>query len=140
MTDNRFFFLMSQTQALIKRHFDLKITKEGLNISTGQTGLMFLLAEQDKRPMSELSSILNIDNSAITRLIDRLEKHGLVERVQNPEDRRQFLIGITDKGLTQIEKIKTIVKDMNRIITEDFTDSDIETFKRILNKLYAKLK
>ena len=82
--------------------------------------------------MSELSRILEIDNSAITRLVDRLEKSGLVRRQSNPADRRQYLIGITCKGMQQISAAQKISNAANDVIRKGFSDQEIEVFKRVI--------
>jgi DNA-binding MarR family transcriptional regulator len=55
-------------------------------------------------PLSkEVADGLQISNAAVTKLIDRLEKKGLVERVYPPADRRQILIKLTPVGIDLLE-------------------------------------
>jgi len=42
--------------------------------------------------------------SAISRVVDGLERHGLVERERCPEDRRGFLAVLTDNGLHRLQE------------------------------------
>jgi DNA-binding MarR family transcriptional regulator len=130
--DDRLLFLLSKAQYKLQNYLKLQFKAQGIDISPGQTGILFLLAQQDLRSMSELSKILDTDNSAITRLVDRLEKSGLVLRQSNPKDRRQFLIGITDLGLQQALKAKKISQTANNKIRKGFTDKEIGIFKRVI--------
>lgn len=130
--DNRLLFLLSKAQYKLTNYLKLQFKAQGVNISPGQMGILFLLDQQDLRSMSELSRILEIDNSAITRLVDRLEKSGLVLRQANPQDRRQYMIGITDKGIQQIEKAKIISNAANEKIKEGFSALEIEVFARVM--------
>lgn len=130
--DNRLMFLMSKAQFKLTNYLKSEFKAQGINISPGQMGILFLLQQQDLRSMSELSKILEIDNSAITRLIDRLEKSGLVIRRSNPEDRRQYLIGITGEGMQQAVKAKKISRTANDKIREGFSDQEIEVFQRVM--------
>ena len=87
--------------------------------------------------MTELSQILAIDNSAITGLIDRLEKSGYARREMNPKDRRTYQISITDAGADEIQKVEPIVKEVNTKMKADFSKEEIETYKRVLNRFFS---
>ena len=130
--DDRLLFLMSKAQSKLTQYLKSQFKAQDIDISPGQAGILFLLEQRDLRPMGELSNILEIDNSAITRVVDRLEKSGLVIRGPNPEDRRQYLIGITDKGVQQTSKVKEIARLANDKIKEGFTDLEISVFQRVM--------
>lgn len=69
---------------------------------------MLLLEFLQRRPaciMSELAASLSITTSAITGLIDRMERAGLVRRVRDPKDRRAIHIEATPKGTTVIRDV-----------------------------------
>lgn len=88
--------------------------------------------------MSDLSGKLSIDNSAITGLVDRLEKDGFVTREANPEDRRGFLIRITKAGAKQLKGVVEIVGKANREIQAGFSKREVDAFKAILNSFFSK--
>ncbi|KUN20164.1 MarR family transcriptional regulator [Streptomyces antibioticus] len=50
--------------------------------------------------VQEISDRIHLSQSALSRLIARLEKDGLIERGMCPEDRRGVRVGLTDKGRT----------------------------------------
>lgn len=55
---------------------------------------------------SELAKALGVERPRLVPLIDRLEKLGLAERRQNPEDRRGRMIFLTPDGETRINELK----------------------------------
>jgi DNA-binding MarR family transcriptional regulator len=59
-----------------------------------------LLCELMRGPvgMTELTGLLHVERSSLTGLVDRVERRGLVKRVQNPSDRRAFRIALTPTG------------------------------------------
>src|SRR5882672_1705329 len=61
-----------------------------------------LLAQLERHPeglkMSELSRLLMVTGGNITAIVDQLEKEGLVERLDEPADRRAFRIRLTRPG------------------------------------------
>jgi len=61
-----------------------------------------LLAQLERHPeglkMNELSRLLMVTGGNITAIVDQLEKEGLVERLDEPDDRRAFRIRLTRNG------------------------------------------
>jgi MarR family transcriptional regulator, organic hydroperoxide resistance regulator len=56
-------------------------------------------------PMSALAECLGCDASNVTGMVDRLEGRGLLERRDDPGDRRVKLIALTDEGATVRERV-----------------------------------
>ncbi len=76
-----------------------------------------------------------MDSPAITGFIDRLVKEDLVERQEDPCDRRSLCISLTEKGQKLVEKILPIAKQFNRQIKDILIPSDLEAFERSLERL-----
>ena len=61
-----------------------------------------LLAQLERHPeglkMNELSRLLMVTGGNVTAIVDQLEKEGLVERLDEPADRRAFRIRLTRAG------------------------------------------
>jgi DNA-binding MarR family transcriptional regulator len=61
-----------------------------------------LMAQLERHPgglkMNELSRLLMVTGGNVTAIVDQLEKEGLVERVDEPADRRAFRIKLTRAG------------------------------------------
>ena len=65
-------------------------------------------AENSTLPVTALATRLLASTSKnITRLVDRMEDDGLVERRANPDDRRSFTISLTDTGRAVFEQMAT---------------------------------
>ncbi len=127
----RFLFIMSKIHNKITSHIKKELKKEGLVLSPGQMGILLALDREGQTTMGELSGLLDIDNAAITRLVDKLEKLGLVERKINLEDRRQMLIFITDEGTANASVVKTVAQSANSKIKEGFTIEEMEVYERV---------
>ncbi len=135
--DNRLIYLITRVQHCLMAYLKKELTAEGINITPVQAGILFLL-RKSAHTMTELSRILSIDNSAITGLVDRLEKSSLAKRTANPNDRRAYLIRITDKGKNEIDRAHVIIKKVNEEIKSGFSGDEVETFKKVLNSLLEK--
>jgi len=130
--DDRLIFLLSTAQQAVMRHANKILAAEGVRITVAQSGILFLLKQQDRRMISELGRILGIENSAMTGLVDRLEKSGFVTRVMDPVDRRALLICATPAGLDEVEKAKPIIRRINEAIKTGFSEHEIDVLKRVL--------
>jgi len=81
-----------------------------------------------------------IDRSPdITRLIDRLEKQGLVERDRTDKDRRMSITRITKRGIKLADEIKPIVEKAHKTTTKSLSDDECRELSRLLEKYYKDL-
>ena len=77
--------------------------RSGLREEFGTTLPRFdLMAQLERHPeglkMNELSRLLMVTGGNVTAIVDQLEKEGLVERLDEPDDRRAFRIRLTRSG------------------------------------------
>ena len=69
--------------------------------------------------MSDLSSLLGVDNSTLTRNINILMKRDLVEKNQSNEDKRGYTITLSAKGSSIVQSLESQIES----ILDDFIDS-----------------
>lgn len=139
-SDDKLIFLLTIVQQGVKNYANKALLAAGVRITLAQSGVLFLLEQQDRRMMSEIGRILGIENSAMTGLIDRLEKAGFVTRIADPEDRRALLICVTPAGLEEAEKAKLIIRGVNNEIKSGFSERQVDVFSRVLDGLSKKFK
>ena len=139
-SDDRLIYLLSVAQQTMKEYTNTALSKAGVELTMTQAGMLFLLKQKDMRTMSELGGIFDIDNSAVTRLVDRLEKNGIVERHPAPGDRRAFLIHMTPKGLESLEKAKKVIMGVNEELRRGFTPEEVEVYKKVLKSILERFK
>lgn len=71
---------------------------EEIGLTYPQFLVMVALWSQEGRTVKELGEALFLDSSTLTPLLKRLEAAGLILRTRNPEDERQVLLSVTEKG------------------------------------------
>ncbi|MEW6532535.1 MAG: MarR family transcriptional regulator [Thermodesulfobacteriota bacterium] len=138
--DDKLIFLLTVVQQGVKNYVNKALAAEGVRITLAQSGVLFLLEQQDRRMMSEIGKILGIENSAMTGLIDRLEKAGFVTRISDPQDRRALLICSTPAGLEEAQKAKAVIHRVNDEIKSGYSEHQVEVFSRVLDGLLKKVK
>src|SRR5512137_505785 len=124
--DDRLIYLISMAQLLLRTRINTLFANDGLRVTLPQATVLFLLTEKDCRMMSELGRIIGVDNSAMTGLVDRLEKAGLVRREAKREDRRALLIRISPEGRNEAGRAAKIIRGVNEKIREGFEAGQIE--------------
>lgn len=87
----------------------------------------------------QISELILLSKHNLTRLLDRMEAQGLVERLSCAHDARSNIIVITEKG----EKLRASMWPVySRAIRENFSEklssSDIDSLMKLLKKLLAK--
>jgi len=87
----------------LKKEADSIFNRHGL--TGAQIGVLSRLRGTEGKSMGMLGRELWCDVSNITGIIDRLEKHGLVERAARPGDRRVKIVKITRKGSDALSEI-----------------------------------
>ncbi|MEU1210189.1 MarR family transcriptional regulator [Nocardia sp. NPDC005825] len=87
--------LRHPTYALGKLH---KAMHAELGTPLREHWVLTYLAERADPSQQEMANVLEIDRSEVVRLIDSLEKAGLVTRNRDPEDRRKYRLAITAAG------------------------------------------
>lgn len=74
----------------------------------------------------------------ITRLIDRLEKKGLVRRVRSEEDRRQVWCRITPAGERLLARLDDPVEEFDRAAVRGLSPADQEQLTALLGQLHRE--
>ncbi|WP_133150703.1 MarR family winged helix-turn-helix transcriptional regulator [Frankia canadensis] len=69
----------------------------GYGVSVPQAQLMCVLKDQS-RGMGEISTMLRLDKSSITGLVERIERRGYLVRAMSPIDRRAITVSLTAAG------------------------------------------
>ncbi len=83
----------------------------------------------------EIANYILKDKNSVVKLIDGLEKRGLVKRVVNKQDRRQNLIELSlDAMIIKKEVTETALEAVNHII-KDIPQNELHTFIKVLNKM-----
>ena len=85
--------------------------------------------------MSGLANKLGLDNSTLTRNIQKLEKLEFVRRKQDRNDKRILMAYLTEKGQEKVEKIDSFLLDLNFSMMKYINLDDQENIPEMLEKL-----
>ena len=93
------------------------------------------------RRMHELADVLAIERYNLTRLVDRLEQEGLVQRARSAEDGRAAYATITREGRALRRKMwKVYESTVAEVLLSQFSDREQEAFASALDRSAALLR
>ncbi len=93
-----------QRQGMMRIWQDRSLSKLHLHVLT-------LLDHHGPLPMSRLAALVDVSVSNMTGIVDRLEQHGMVERVRDDRDRRLVLVRATPTGATRCEEAEGLRRE-----------------------------
>lgn len=87
----------------------------------------------------DIAKRLRIEGPTITRMLDTLEKDGLVERLADPADRRTKQLRVTPAGEKALEEIFAIADELRDRLLRDMPLSRVDELNEILGALIERL-
>lgn len=89
---------------------------------------------------NELAFITDRNKATLTRLINGMEKHNLVARIQSKEDSRKNIVHITKEGNQLFLKTKPVMLESIEKIQHDISQNEMNTFIEIMTKIQNNIK
>lgn len=76
-----------------------------------------------------------LDKGAIAKTLRKLEEKGLIERHQNPENKRENLISIAQEGQSILGEMGAALNEWNQCFFEGLSEDDIRQYEQITEKI-----
>ena len=130
-------FLLHDVARLMRKRFEQ--SARGLALTRSQYQVLAHLARHEGIQQSGLAEILEVEPITLTRILDRLEEAGLVERCAHPSDRRIRLLHLTEKAHPLLSEIFAIGAAMRGEALAGVSEADRERLFAILSAMKANL-
>ncbi|MFC5282834.1 MarR family winged helix-turn-helix transcriptional regulator [Pedobacter alpinus] len=131
--------LLDKTSKKVKQYAQQRFNEENFDITIDQWVILKNLVENNDQNQSQLALLTGKDNPTLTRILDLLVKKGLVERKSKEDDRRSFIIHLTDLGKEKQKEWAPKVTEIRKKAWENLTEQDYKDLTRILNTIYQSL-
>ena len=125
--------LLAQASRLISGEFHLVVTAQGFTVSEWR--VLASLAGSEPINIGQLAQITTMKQPTVTRVLDRMQSRGLVERLPNDGDRRVTLVRITATGTRLVSKLIPLARQHEQRVLEPFGRQRSEDLKATLRKL-----
>jgi len=129
-----FIFLLNSSQRRLQRWIESH-RKPDFQVSAAQAGVLFVLEKQDGALAGDIAQTLDLVPSAVSGLIDRMQRQQLLERKKCPEDGRATRLWLTPLGRDQLVLFKTQLAALNVRLMQGFTSDELAIVERWLNHI-----
>lgn len=111
-----------------------------LNLTRGQLHIIFLLSCQERMTPGTIADALGVPRANVTGVIDRLVTRGFVSREEDPEDRRSYIVRLTNSGQSAVDQFRDWhIARMGRMLSKMRQD-DLVIFAAGLKALLRVVK
>lgn len=105
------------------------------DITYPQWTILMLLYGEMARTSADMARQMSHDAGAMTRLVDQLEKRGLLNRVRDTADRRAVNLVLTAEGRALADSLKGRVVDFLNVALADFSKDDLATWLKLTMRM-----
>lgn len=127
-----------ETSRLLRAVVEQRLRPYGMTRS--QFATLSRLERQDGLAQHELADALEVQPIAMVRLVDQLSAQGLVERRNDPADRRINRLYITEAGRKRVERLEDFKDGLGRELFEGLSPEEVAAASDTLDRLHANLK
>ena len=136
--EERFGFLISDVARLLATQFDRR-GRQRLELSRAQCRLALYLSMQGPMSQAKLAETLDVTPMTVARMLDRMEEAGWVQRVPAPNDRRAFLVQVTEKVEDALGPALALGDEIATLAMQGLSDQEQRTLLRLLGKVRGNL-
>lgn len=93
------------------------------------------LFEEDGITQMELSLRVGMERATVTRVLDTMEREGLVRRARDPDDRRKINVYLTPRARRLREPLVSTIAQINEVMLQDISAAEFAQFRRTLDRM-----
>jgi DNA-binding MarR family transcriptional regulator len=128
-----------RTHAVVTRRLEADLLAEhGLPLASYDVLVQLVEAPQQRLRMSELAERVLLSRSGLTRLVDRMEREGLVHREVCEDDARGLFTVLTDAGFDRLRSASgTHLRGVSDYAVGDLSDEEAEQLAALMARMLA---
>ena len=137
--ENSFGRILGVAHTSMFRYLSKLMKNQNLPITPEQFSVLSHLWQKDGLQQTELALCTNRNRANVTRIIDILEREGIVERRDDENDRRVFRIYLTDKGKSLREVTAKCAEQSIKDSLKGLTKDEVDTCTKVLLKIKSNV-
>lgn len=131
-------YIADNSSKIICDAFSERVMK--LGVTRVQWIALYYLGREESISQKELAERMNVKESSIARLLDRMERDGLVERIKNESDKRITNLRLTDRGKEYRIKLLPEGEKFEQLLYKGISDEEMQVFTTVLSKMINNIK
>lgn len=131
------FYLLNRTVSRYNIVIEAELRRIGIDIPTWR--VLMVLGERSPLPIAQVAKSTVINISTMMRIVERMEKAGLVEGRQSSADGRVTELLLTDLGREKLATAREVTAPFYRKLIKGFSARDFAKLIDLLNRLHDNL-
>jgi len=131
-----FGFYLDRTLKAVRKDLFQRLKEAEAEITPEQWIILSALGEEDGQSQIDLANGSFKDAPTVSRIMELLEKKGLLTRKRAKGDRRHYRVFLTEKGREIVDKARPAIYTSRHVGWEGLSDQDYEDFRRIINRIF----
>jgi len=127
-----------ETSRLLRNYIDHRAKSRGT--TRAQWIVLFRLRQQEGLSQVDLAEVLELQPISLVRLLDRLVEHGLLERRNDPKDRRANRLFLTEAGRQLVDDLDDLRDAISTHVLKDISNEALETSLHALRNIKERVK
>lgn len=111
-----------------------------VNLRSGQYSILIALNAHDPCTIHQLSEIICVDRTSLSRNLKPLERRGLIEIKPGRHDKRTRMLNLTEKGIDKLHEAYPLWDEAQKEVTKIIGDDELMTLLDYLNCSLNKLR
>lgn len=124
--------LRNKLHPLMKQRY---AAEANIKLTVEEFILLTMIRAKTDQILQNIAIATGKNKSVVMRMIDSLEKKGLVKRTVNPEDRRENLLSTTDMGEQVVAEYHKIEKKLSYELLKGIPDEKVEVFFEVVEEI-----
>lgn len=108
------------------------------DINLAELPFLLRIRCNDKSTQKDLVELFHVSNSYASKILRKFEDKGFIKRKEDPKNRRQKIVKLSDKGIEKTDKILKFINEWEKSNYSNMTQEEIKTLKKLLFKLLTK--
>jgi len=132
------FYLLNRAASRYNIIIESHLRPIGLEVPTWR--VLMILGEAEPRPIAQIAKAAVINISTMMRIVDRMNRAGLIVSLPSKSDGRVTELALSDEGRRKLTAARTATAPIYQQIIRGFSASDFGNLLELLNRLHDNLE
>jgi MarR family transcriptional regulator for hemolysin len=133
-------FLLNTAARLVHTAFERRIAETGLGLTPGEARTLLTIAAIDGSRQSEIAARMAIEPMTVCAYLDKLQSIDLIERRQDPIDRRSKRVMLTELSGTMLDAVRQELDQLMAQATAGMDEKEVHALRGSLKILQKNLQ
>ncbi|MCH6259145.1 MarR family transcriptional regulator [Puniceicoccaceae bacterium K14] len=132
-TEGALVTLILNLQSKIQKRIGNELSIHGIGLSEYRVLSQLYVSTNKKLRRSDLAELVGLSPSGVTRLLNPMEKIGLIAKEENPRDARVSLVTLSKTGMQIFEEARISFENASETLFEPLSKKQLKEFSDLLN-------